>query len=464
MNLAWAVALMMVFVAASGQARLLLRNGTVAPAIVGGYTPAAGSRPWMVSLRDSITKKHFCGAAHCLSNVDNGKWLANSQLTARVVVGGYPQSMQAPADFVRNVIAVRRHIKFNMGFTQDRFDNDVALLLLDKPIPPARLKTIILPNPQPSVEAIFSEGSVFLSAGWGYNNTQETTKPDKLQEIQMVLLSPNNCKTYFDGIPWTNDITKKTYTIRYNWSKNNLFCMRDAGKGGRPRIAVSLFPAPEGAFSDGFVHGGICRGDSGGPVFKDYGGGRAEQWGIVSFLKFPCGQDFSGYTDVAAQRNWIDDGILLLTRTTFVATFDSGMRSYYGFHRRLVYSPSAYLQHGYWFTLLKTGGTKGAELLASTALTSNVTLVQGRSVVIGPGVSVSFPNGKFRSLPVYWGQTLTFIIEQATMTLTVTQPFKFGQYEPYLSLRVEIKNPVPTGLSGMLASTVPASSQYVAPP
>ena len=52
-------------------------------------------------------------------------------------------------------------------------------------------------------------------------------------QIQMVLLSPNNCKTYFDGIPWTNDITKKTYTIRYNWSKNNLFCMRDAGKGGR---------------------------------------------------------------------------------------------------------------------------------------------------------------------------------------------------------------------------------------
>lgn len=67
---------------------------------------------------------------------------------SQVVVGGYPQSVQAPADYVRNVIAVRRHRKFNLGFTQDRFDNDVALLLLDKPIAPARLKTITLPNPQ----------------------------------------------------------------------------------------------------------------------------------------------------------------------------------------------------------------------------------------------------------------------------------------------------------------------------
>lgn len=90
--------------------------------------------------------------------------------------------------------------------------------------------------------------------------------------------------------------------------------------------------------------------------------------------------------------------------------------------------------------------------------------MQGRPVVIGPAVSLSFPNGKFRILPAYWGQTLTFTIEQATMTLTVTQPFKFGQYEPYLSLRVEIKNPIPTGLSGMLASSVPDSKQYVAPP
>lgn len=37
-----------------------------------------------------------------------------------------------------------------------------------------------------------------------------------------------------------------------------------------------------------------------------------------------CGRSYSAYTDVAALRNWIDDGILLLTHTTFLATCKPG--------------------------------------------------------------------------------------------------------------------------------------------
>ncbi len=48
----------------------------------------------------------------------------------------------------------------------------------------------------------------------------------------MALLAPSSCQlqaVYGSG-SWTNKITKKTYTVPYNWSKNNLFCMRDTGK------------------------------------------------------------------------------------------------------------------------------------------------------------------------------------------------------------------------------------------
>ncbi len=56
------------------------------------------------------------------------------------------------------------------------------------------------------------------------------------------------------------------------------------------------------------------------------------QWGIASFAKqlggnLKCGRSFSAYTDVAALRNWIDDGVTLLTRTTFLATCEPGHRA-----------------------------------------------------------------------------------------------------------------------------------------
>lgn len=83
-----------------------------------------------------------------------------------------------------------------------------------------------------------------------------------------------------------------------------------------PSCSVSPVGAPTGAP----YQGGICHGDSGGPVFQDLGGGRALQLGIVS-IKGPggCGRGLSGYIDVAALRDWIDDGVLLLTRDRLTA-------------------------------------------------------------------------------------------------------------------------------------------------
>ncbi len=89
--------------------------------------------------------------------------------------------------------------------------------------------------------------------------------------------------------------------------------------------------------------------------------------------------------------------------------------------------------------------------------------VQGKHVPVGP--VITFPNGKAQALLAQWGQTRKIVIQQATMTLTVTQPWlPIGWYQPYLSLAVEIKKPFPTLLGGILTSTMPDSKQYVAPP
>lgn len=55
-------------------------------------------------------------------------------------------------------------------------------------------------------------------------------------------------------------------------------------------------------------------------MFQDLGGGRAIQWGIVSFGPKPPGcRGIHKYADVAALRDWIDDGVLLLTRDRLTA-------------------------------------------------------------------------------------------------------------------------------------------------
>lgn len=61
-------------------------------------------------------------------------------------------------------------------------------------------------------------------------------------------------------------------------------------------------------------------------MFEDLGGGRAVQWGIVSFGG-TCGRSHSGYTDVAALRGWIDDGVVLLTQDRLTAWGELGRGS-----------------------------------------------------------------------------------------------------------------------------------------
>jgi len=262
--------------------------------IVGGYDVTDPSKyPWVAALVDSskedIYQGQFCGgtlitpewvvtAAHCVCDSPD----AVIEPDALDVVLGTVDLTATPDTYERVKVA---RIIVNPDYNPDLTDNDVALLKLKDPSaqPPIEFlataesePSILLDDPSASTATSSSEDQIMATViGWGDTEAQRSSYPTQLQEVDIPLVSTQECSALFED----GEIT------------DNMFCA-------------------------GFVEGGkdSCFGDSGGPLVIPYSEGGYNLIGIVSW-GYGCAQPdtYGVYTRVSKMREWIFEQIELAT-------------------------------------------------------------------------------------------------------------------------------------------------------
>lgn len=230
--------------------------------IVGGRNASIEEFPWQISLRrktaDKKPFKHDCGgsvlnerivlcAAHCVVKRDHKQY---------VVVAG--SSHKSGGDGV--IVRVAKFL-YHENYNASIYDNDVALILLETPLPlnkhnivPVNLAT---ENPE--------EGTNVTISGWGALKSFGSS-PEILQAVTVPIVSNSECGEKYQPSP----------------------------------ILESMICAgiPEGGKD-------ACQGDSGGPLTVNN-----VQVGIVSWGKGCAKATHPGvYSSVANLRSWIDENV-----------------------------------------------------------------------------------------------------------------------------------------------------------
>jgi len=252
------------FVSASG----------ISPRIVGGNESGDGDWPWAVSLKNSASQNHFCGAsliadqwvltaAHCLFNSENLK-LA-SQITA--TVGEYDLN-STPIIPAISIAQIYVHPDYNRSTNV----NDIALLKLDSRVNnPSLISPVDIKVTENAIAA--SENATVL--GWGSTvlvpvpiDPDAQTPPDSpniLHDVEIPLMTDAMCI----------DALGSNYTAE-------MICA-------------------------GLIEGGkdSCQGDSGGPLMIQENGWK--QIGIVSWGVGCAAPGYPGvYTRLALYNDWVN--------------------------------------------------------------------------------------------------------------------------------------------------------------
>jgi hypothetical protein len=172
-----------------------------------------------------------------------------------VVVSEYNTAKVDQGEQIRNVEKIIMHAQYN----SETNDNDIALLKL-KTAATSEAVTRITPKLMQGLK----EGTALTVMGWGNLSTTGEQFPDKLNQVQVPLVSNASCKTSYSNLT------------------ENMLCA-------------------------GYTQGGkdSCQGDSGGPLVYQLDG-KWHQVGVVSFGQGCAEANYPGvYTRVENYADWI---------------------------------------------------------------------------------------------------------------------------------------------------------------
>lgn len=239
---------------------------TIAPAfaapIVGGQ-PATRDYAFMVSLREK-EGDHFCGgslirrkvvltAGHCAEGA--------KPETLEVMIGSH--KLSEPGD----IIGVKKVLVHELYVSQGT--HDIALLTLKRKAAQKPIRIASLAE-----RDLWAPGTPATVIGWGTDNFAVGNSPDELHEVEVPMVSDEDCATSYDN-PF------------FGFDPTSMVCAGEL-TGGKDS----------------------CQGDSGGPLMVPDAKERLVQVGVVSFglgCGYPAFYGVYGRVADTALYKWIAD-------------------------------------------------------------------------------------------------------------------------------------------------------------
>ncbi|XP_043205533.1 uncharacterized protein LOC122372436 [Amphibalanus amphitrite] len=235
--------------------------------IVGGTNSSPGAWPWQAAMyRDGeyqcgatlISDRWLLSAGHCYLRSATNHWVAR--------LGAYRRgsTLLSPFESLHQV----SHIIVHPDYEDVGYVNDIALLRLADSV---SMSDFVRPVCLPPRRAEVTEGAICSVIGWGQLFESGRIFPDTLQEVELPLITSQQCKKRTSRLP--------LYKIT-----DDMFC---AGydRGGRD----------------------ACLGDSGGPLMCQEPSGEWTLTGITS-NGYGCARALRPgvYTKVANYVDWIE--------------------------------------------------------------------------------------------------------------------------------------------------------------
>ncbi|MBU2870353.1 trypsin-like serine protease [Colwellia sp. E2M01] len=209
-----------------------------------------------------IGSKWVLTAAHCVEDTDIERLKVN--------VGGYDlTNSKSDAKSIKNIYI---HPEYNVGTD---INNDIALIELVETINHPAIPLLS----KSETAQLAADNSSATVLGWGnvlgYGPTDPTpdnSQPDKLQQVELTLLTNDECKSKL--VQAYKDLNNTTFTVDEVGITDSMICAHHLG-GGR----------------------GSCQGDSGGPLIVNTNHG----WQQIGIVSHGIGCADENYPDIYAR-------------------------------------------------------------------------------------------------------------------------------------------------------------------